>query len=318
MSWSCSACATVNALQAGECAVCGAPRPGLGPSPSEPVAPAVPVYPVEHPGASGIPVPGSMAGWPPATSSLPPGMMAAPPSSAVPQVPVAVRTAEAVPSAAETGKRPGSRMAVIAAVVALAVVAAGIGVAVALRGSNGSTTGSPTADQAGRTTGSADRTSPETEPVEADTATSTTTTTTQPQETRRSGRLDSGFAKLRAEPSPEALVLEELDDPGMELEVIGSIDDRGWVRVVAGGREGWLYGVFVAPPEPGYCLGVGQYGTPQVVDASGYPLGVRDPEVSGTKILITTDAPEGELWPVVTAWGESGFVRSADMKGPTC
>ena len=148
------------------------------------------------------------------------------------------------------------------------------------------------------------------------TSTSTTSTTTV---SSRSGSLFSNEAILRSSPNLGATEIRRfVDRNGMGLTVIGSIDQSGWYQVSIDGTEGYLFGAFVTPPEPGYCVAESRGTEPDIIDSSGFVVVPAGGNPSGSKVLVTTENPGGSSWPVVLADGRTGFVRASDMKSPLC
>lgn len=138
--------------------------------------------------------------------------------------------------------------------------------------------------------------------------TGVTATTAPVGEVTRSATLFSNFARLRSAPDIGASVVTTLDAEGASMEVIGSNVD-GWYRVRIGADEGYLFGAFVRPPDPGLRIAQTSGGDAVLLNSSGAPLGIDNE--SGPKVLVVDTA--GSLWEVVLADGRSAFVDPATV-----
>lgn len=139
-----------------------------------------------------------------------------------------------------------------------------------------------------------------------------TTTLTPTTAGPRPGTLYSTFATIRREPiltdATEITVIE--DRRGSALDILEG-PERGWYRVRIDGIEGWLWGSFVLPPDPGHLVAETLSGDRAVLrDSAGFPL-PRQNE-SGDTVLVVDDS--GPLWEVLLADGASAFVQPAEMR----
>ncbi|MCB1038730.1 MAG: SH3 domain-containing protein [Acidimicrobiales bacterium] len=145
-------------------------------------------------------------------------------------------------------------------------------------------------------------------------ATTTSETTTTPA--TRSATLFSGDAKVRSAPNLYASDVTRItgheNDP---IDVIGEPTADGWYHVDYQGWDGYLFGAFVIPPAPGWCVGTSVGPTPYVTDATG---GEITDEKSGNKVLMSATAPTNGRWPVVLPGGARGFVSDYDIELRSC
>jgi hypothetical protein len=133
------------------------------------------------------------------------------------------------------------------------------------------------------------------------TSTTSTTTTTVPFVAER--RLFSNLAVLRSAPdlsAPEITRLRNLD--GEPLTVLEPQRD-GWYHVRIGGLEGWIFGTFVLPTDPGQLVAQSDDTFP-LRDSNGGLLAIEN--ASGEKVLVV-DSTRADLWRVrlpehVDAW----------------
>ncbi|MCU1371015.1 MAG: hypothetical protein JWO77_2209 [Ilumatobacteraceae bacterium] len=312
--WTCAACATANEPTESSCVVCHIPRP-VAPPPASP------------PPADPTRVPVASTTWTPAAAG-PPSPGGAPAGQG--GVPLVTATAAPEPPAS-TPRRGGVPVAALVAVVILIAAVAGVVFLTSGGGDDGSDVsadlddGNAYVDDAGSvdsstvddTTSEYDDYGEGDEEYNLDEETGTTLeTTTVPAETTRSARLFAGDAKLRSAPSLTASdVARFTGRDGAALEVIGEPTPEGWYHVRIDGQEGYLFGVFVLPPAPGFCVATSVDGVPPVWDDHGEPI---PDEKSGNKVLITSSVPDSGGWSVVLPGGRSGHVLAGDLTQPVC
>lgn len=153
-------------------------------------------------------------------------------------------------------------------------------------------------------------------PVVAETTTttsstppSTTVTTTTPGVVR-TATLFSSFAKLREAPDIQAAEITTLISRNGEAIEILSTHEAGWYRVRFDGLEGWIFGTFILPPDPGFNVAQTRSGeTAVLLNVGGDEL--QQQNESGPKVLVT-DAT-GTLWQVLLPDGGTAWVDAATM-----
>lgn len=293
--WTCAACATVNGSTNTACVVCHVARPVPGQTGGWSAA------------APGGPAVGTTVGR---DATIDPTRPADPSG-----VPVASwgRSETATPAPPEERPKGSVPVAAIAAAVVLFLAVAG---GVAWWTSSGGEDDPIEPDLA------AEVTLPESETVATEPPEEPVTTTAPPETTStapdavRPGRLFSGGAKLRAEPRVNAGDLGKISGrEGAALEVIGSPTADGWYKVRIDGVEGYLFGAFVLPPAPGFCVGTSVGKEPVVRDDTGQEL---FDEKMGNKVLTTATTPGGAGWPVVLPGGRRGYVPAGDLTVREC
>lgn len=144
---------------------------------------------------------------------------------------------------------------------------------------------------------------------------STDTTTPPPTEVVRPARLFTNDGTLRSAPVvSEANVLTRIQNrDGAPVEVIGT-NESGWYRVRFEGVEGWLWGAFVVPNDPGFAAAVTVSDDPAVLrDRNGNIAALENP--SGNKVLVTDQS--GTLWQVLLPDGRIAYVDAASVQTVT-
>lgn len=287
--------------------VCARPPASAAPPATTVVGPRVPVARVvPAPTGPGAPVGGPIGGLPGAPSGIAAGPAPTPPGS--PATPTKVIAAIA-------------GVVAVGLVVALVVLVSGGDDTTSVRVAEDRVVDEPASDRS--SSDAPDAT--ESEEPEVTRAESTTTEDRRPSTTRRqttttteptrSGTLFSGDAKVRSAPSLGATDVARLSgQQGASLEILGP-PTRGWYQVRIGAVEGYLFGAFVLPPAPGYCVGTSVGAEPTVVDDSG---SVLTDEKTGNKVLMTASQPTDGWWPVVLPGGRTGFVSTADLIVESC
>lgn len=318
MSWTCDRCATVNAKEVSLCDVCNGPRSTATEAPDRGTLTR---------SSSG----GTVDGGFPAPSVVPPSAR----STGAPQTAAAIRSAAptrravASPDADTTGRSamvvpvpPPARPRSVPVGLVLGIVAVGLLVGVGsyfvFSGGSGSGDGSTRSDPGGSTGEASSRSNRETDagsPVSRDTnegeaddpvVTVTTPTTTTVVAAERPATLFAGEAVLRASPSlTGAEVARYTGREGMGLVVLDEVSAGGWYKVRAeGGSEGYLFGAFVLPPSPGFCVGETQSRQAPTVYVDGSQSGA---EKSGSKVLSTSQSEHS--WTVLLPGGQQGEVH---------
>lgn len=290
--WACGSCSTTNNGADPHCAVCGTARP-VAPFPTAvPTVVAAPAAPAPGP----TPDPTTVV---PAVSQY---RGAAPPLTAAPLASTAVDLGRP----AAPGRRPPTVLVAAIAVVVALVVGAGVFFLV-----SGSQRDDDTA-QARPTT--VDQDDPDDEDEDEGSGPESTLpresaddevpaapevevppVVAAPTDARRPATLYSSDAKLRDGPSLSAGEVTRITGrDGLSITVIGSINAQGWYHVEIDGRPGYLYGAFVRPPDPGWCVATGRGGAPRMWTFEGDPI--TDNE-SGTKLVVrfVGDEVEGTL-----------------------
>lgn len=200
-------------------------------------------------------------------------------------------------------QQDGRSKAVVAIVGALCGVAVVVGLAFVLLAG-------PSSDETAGSSG-ADATDPTVTTVSDPDGPATSTRVTTPPvtvERTRSAVLFSNFARLRSAPDVGSAEITTLTSEGARLEVVGENVD-GWYLVRVGGVEGYLFGTFVDPPDPGFQIAQSRSGNAVLLDSSGRPLGIDNE--SGPKVLVVDST--GSLWEVLLADGSTAFVDAGSV-----
>lgn len=193
-------------------------------------------------------------------------------------------------------------------VIAVAAVVAVVGSIVAVMlGSGGD--GDQVTSGGGGTDAAAVTTPPATVAPPATTFDPDVSATTAPASAgTRSATLFSNFARLRSAPDIGASEVTTLTAEGARMEVIGSNVD-GWYHVRVGSDEGYLFGTFVDPPDPGLQIAQTSGGNAVLLSSAGAPLGIENE--SGPKVLVVDTS--GSLWQVILADGSTAYVDAATV-----
>ncbi len=128
----------------------------------------------------------------------------------------------------------------------------------------------------------------------------------------REGVLYSSLATLRSEPtlddSTEITKIRGRD--GASIEILSENVD-GWYLIRIDGVEGWMFGTFVYPPDPGLAIGRTVDGSvAELLDSAGRALGVEN--ASGSKVLVVDTS--GDLWEVLLPDGTAAWVDPSDVQ----
>ncbi len=208
------------------------------------------------------------------------------------------------PASGPTNGRPDWVVPVIAVAVVVAVVGSVVAV---MLGSGGD--GDQVTSGGGGTEAAAVTTPPATVAPPASTFDpDATATTADAGAATRSATLFSNFARLRSAPDIGASVVATLEAEGARMEVIGSNVD-GWYHVRVGSDEGYLFGTFVDPPDPGLQIAQTSGGNAVLLSSAGGPLGIENE--SGPKVLVVDTS--GSLWQVILADGTTAYVDAATV-----
>ena len=129
--------------------------------------------------------------------------------------------------------------------------------------------------------------------------------------TARDATLYSNFAKVRELPHIDAAEVATLiDRDGMAIAVLGP-NQNGWYRIRAGTVEGWLFGTFVLPPDPGLYVAQTLGGeTAVLLDEHGNAANIENE--SGPKVLVLDRS--GDLWKVLLPSGDTAWVDPTVMR----
>lgn len=202
-----------------------------------------------------------------------------------------------------TPREPEGRSNVVVAVVAAACgVAVVVGLAVVVLG------GASDDDASSPSEAAATAPTAGTDPDGGGPVTSPLTSPPATVEQTRSAVLFSNFAKLRSAPDVGSAEITTLTSERARLEVVGDNVD-GWYLVRIGGFEGYLFGTFVDPPDPGLQIAQARAGDAVLLDSSGRPLAIDNE--SGPKVLVIDSG--GSLWEVLLADGSTAFVDAGSV-----
>jgi hypothetical protein len=218
----------------------------------------------------------------------------------------------------------------VAVVIALALLAAVVGVAVlATGGHDERSSGDPASTEPSYDTGDEeastydpiddtttydDSTSEEDiyDTTTYDPGVEDTTEVEPPDDAVRYATLFSTDAKVRSAPALDAPEAGRFtDQEGMGFDVLAEADPNGWYRVRIDGTEGYMFGSFVLPPSPGYCVAesYADDGAP-MFDGGGTPLAG---EKTGNRILIEQLFSGDGRYGVLLPGGQRGYVWDTDV-----
>lgn len=321
-TWTCGACSTTNESTYAHCVVCHIARGSAGTAPAAAASPTVPRVPVtSRPVAPAEPAsPGAVPagqGGVPLVPPTPPAAVATPPLDAP----------------------AGKRRVPVAAIAAILVLVLGIAAAVVVVGGGGSdggtsddvsseydsgtdydstdydtSTDDSTADDGSSSTDYDSSDSSFDDGIDtSDTLADVPATVAEPEV--RTASMHATFAKVRTEPRLDAGVAREMNAEGMGFDVLEEATSDGWYRVNVEGTEGYLFGAFVSPPSPGFCVGTSHGAKPRLYDEFGSTIGG---ELSGNKVLMTATEPTSNGWPVVMPAGQTGYVSVDDVSVDSC
>ena len=181
-----------------------------------------------------------------------------------------------------------------------------VGHVVLAGGSKGSPSATPTT-AAVTTTAAPDLT---TAPTTTEETTTTTTTASQ------TAHVFGDSARLR--PSTDPLGTTKLVSLTIntELTILDGPDADGWYHVQALGQTGYLFGAFVMPPAPGWCVATSYAPKPTYHDENFTEI-VRTVN-AGNKALLTSGIPGPAGYPAVLPDHQRGYVSQSEVQIVDC